>query len=324
MVLGSKGVFVIRWDERRKRFTDGSDAYGYEFPAVEKYQLKPGEVLAPDFPPYPEALAYARSVERAAKAPRAEQISLLEMYAKDSVTSPTRSVWAIATLAGSGVESAHRFLFDLAKNLKISTFGQLALDEQLQTLDKSGQVTWSRTPARLALWQRLVTSPQSEVEAVSIANDLLHIASEESREREQVQRANRTYTLALSGPQLFQWLRLAADNPKWTPFSRSFAIRNVGELYKLGNDYSFELIPRSTTWMYLLPLLQSHPDFNESKPSSAESRELSAKLAQGALATMGNLRPFTPTEEATLRALQAKAKAARLKRIFDLVFDKQG
>ncbi len=266
-------------------------------------------------PTFAQALAYAQSIERVAKADRNEQIRLLGVYAKSPM--PQRSAWAISTLAESGLESAPKFLLDLTSAPKISIAGLLALDQGLEALDEGDKARWNDTSNRFNLWRRLVTSPASEEDAISIVNGLLQIGRDESRARDSAKVNKKTYTPFVGGARLFEWLRLAGANAKWTPQARAFAIANIGQLSR------GELISRASAWTYLIRLAKSHPDFAApTKTPSAKTNALSAELAEGAFSGLADLRPFTPTETATLRALQARAKSRRVKMFFDSVLQK--
>lgn len=314
MAQGSKGLFVVMLFKDRGPLIDRGGGYGFFLPVLDKGGSTPTSSLS-QFPTYADALAYARSIEQLSQSPRAEQIRLLSGYARSST--PWLSDWAVSTLAKSGEESMTPFLLGLANTPTLPIDSQLTLDKELRVLDNAGKVKWSGTSAQLNLWQRLVSSPQDRDNGISIVNGLLNIEREEGRALKNAQ--PQAYTPALDGTRLFKWLQMAGANGGWPPESRAFAIASVGNLYILG------LMSRDSVWTYLLPLLQSHPDFSESKPSfSAETRALNAALAEGALAAMKDLRPFAPTEEATLRSLLAKAKADRLKRLFDYTLAKNG
>ncbi len=291
-------------------------AYGVSFPVAQFHLSTPG---APPglFSQFDEALSYAQSVERVAKAERAEQLPLLQLYAKSPM--PARSAWAILTLAQSGAKGTPKFLLDLTNDPQISGAGLLALQQGLYALDEDGQVQWNASPARLALWHRMVTSAQDEGTNLLTVGALLQVAQIEGQAYNYAQGQHEVYTPSLSGEQLFELFRLASVNTKWTPQARALAVKSIGQLNR------DKLVSRGTVWTYLLPLLQSHPDFATSTSESPlDVRTLNTQLAQGALGSLFDLKPLTQDERATLHVLQQRAKSPRLKRGLDDLLIQEG
>lgn len=306
MPIGSKGLFVVKWDLVNKSFLSGYHGYGYDFPALEK---NIGDTFGVKFPPYNEALLYAQSIERVARAPRNEQIRLLGVYTKSAM--PQRSAWAIATLAESGLESAPPFLLGLASDPKIPVAGQLALDRGLASLHETRKVTWNRSNARWALWRRIVTSKSGEEQAIAVVSEIVDRGQREAQLKRVAVAKKTAYVPTIEGGRLFEWLRLGAANRNWTPSSRAFALGRVGNLSRQN------VIGRGAAWNFLLPILKTHPelqagaraaDFPDAKPFSSE-----AIIANGALSGLAWLRPFSSQELQMLRALQTRAKTRFLR-----------
>ena len=274
--------------------------YGYDFPIPQSDPL------------FTQALAYAQSIERVAKAERNEQIRLLGAYTKSAL--PERSAWAVATLAQSGIEAAPKFLLDLVSDPKIPIAGQLALDQGLQQLDEAGQMQWSASSTRLDLWRRLVTAPANEDESLSIVSGIIDIARNESRKRQGAQMSKTQYTPAIAGTQMFEWLRLAA-NAQWTTQARARAVTAVGELAQLGE------IERDAAFTYLLARAQELPEF----APDAKAQTLTADAAyqiQGPLRGLNYLRPLPDAEAAPLRKLQQRTKSSYTRDWLERLFEK--
>ena len=304
--LNEQGIYCVRPIEQHtapRETTDDplvdntiSPSYDYNFPVQQRDTL------------FSQALIHSQSIERVAKADRNGQIRLLEMDTKSPI--PQLSEWAIRTLAVSGVESAPDFLRSLVADPKFPVAGQLALDKYLAELDKT---QWSDSPARLELWHRLVVAPADENDAVSIVVGIIEIARNESQRREKLG-IQSDITPTISGDALFEWLRLAADNPKWRPAPRTRAVYEVGELVQL------KFVERETAFAYLLARLQALPELTPGAPITIATRD-KLDWSMGPIYGLQALKPLTDAEAAQLRELQTRAKPTYLQRAFDRLFE---
>lgn len=276
-----------------------SPGYGYNFPIQQSDPL------------FPQALTHAQSIESVAKGDRKEQIRLLETSAKSPI--PQLSAWAITTLAESGVETVPQFFQSLADDPKIPIAGQIALDKGLQQLDEAGKAQWNASSTRLDLWRRLVVAPADEDEALSIVRGISEIARNESQHREKAQ-TQENYTPVIAGSRLFEWSRLAADNPKWAPRARARAVAEVGNLANL------ELIERDTAFAYLLSRFKALPELAPNAKTKDSTRD-EIEYALGPIYGLQRLRPLSKAEVAPLRELQQRVKLTYLQRWFDRLFE---
>ncbi len=326
--VGYEAIWVVQVYDGRLVPSPGGladrKAYGVKWPIIKDHPNLIEQARSASlgiYSNYDVALEYAQSIEGVVKAEPKEQLLLVETYAESSL--PQRSTWAISTLAESRTESKERApqtLLDLLDKDTVPLLGKIALDEGLERLETRVKVQWDDTTVRFKLWQQLVASSADPAEAEAIVSRLIAIADAQARKQARLpaaQQQEKHDASFIGVDQVFDWLRVAAANAKWSPTSRASAIRCVGWLVSRGQ------LPRSVAWEFLLPFVEQHPEFAPSPatPAAVNTDALRTELAEGAISGIGLLRPLTSSEAEILRSLQARVKSADLKIWFDDILD---
>jgi hypothetical protein len=279
--------------------------YGLKLPISKNHPLTADNQIR-GLSTYSQALEHAQAIERLARTTKLEQIPILKSYLR--APSNQLRAWALGTYSGRSDYNDFGFLKRVASSPRSSPEEMLAL---APTLERGpSKALWRASPERIAFWQRLATSTLDKTDAIETAH-LLGIIGYES---EGFGRAAIQHSLtSASGQWWFDLLRQAADNPHWPQTARGEALISISHLSSQG------LLQRTTAWNYLMQRLIAHPDYSSPllTPLSAKTKTLHTTLALDALLGLSTLRPFTPQDIMTLKALQTGAKSAELRNLFE-------